>query len=169
MEALDAVVQARALLRDVTPLRRDCGQVCGAACCRCDEDGQGGMLLFPGEEALYDPLPAGFVLTRDDAVLPGMRLLTCSGQCDREQRPLSCRIFPLTPVLTAREGREQLRVIVDPRSFAVCPLSEHSIRGMDSAFGQAVLAAARVLCQCEEHRTYFKALTAYFEKLRVWE
>ena len=52
MEALDAVLRAREMLMDVTPLRRDCGGVCGAACCACDEDGQGGMLLFPGEDAL---------------------------------------------------------------------------------------------------------------------
>ena len=168
MDALEAVLRARELLRDVTPLRRDCGQICGAACCGCDEDGQGGMLLLAGEECLYDPLPPGFCITRDNAVLPGMRLLTCDGACDREKRPLSCRMFPLTPVLVRRDGREQLRVRVDPRAFAVCPLSESGVRGMDAAFGQAVLESARVLCQCEEHRAYFRALAAYFERLRTW-
>ena len=48
MDPLEAVKQARDLLERVTPLRRDCGGVCGAACCQSDEDGQGGMLLFPG-------------------------------------------------------------------------------------------------------------------------
>ena len=71
MDALEAVLRARELLRDVTPLRRDCGQICGAACCGCDEDGQGGMLLLAGEERLYDPLPPSFCITRDDTVLPG--------------------------------------------------------------------------------------------------
>lgn len=168
MEALEAVVWARERLMQVTPLRRDCGQVCGAACCRSDEDGQGGMLLFPGEEALYDPLPTGFAISRDDAVLPGMRLLTCAGACDRAQRPLSCRMFPLTPVLTERDGQEQLRVRMDPRAFAVCPLSEHGVRGLDEAFGRAVLESARILCRCPEHRAYFRALAAYFERLRTW-
>lgn len=168
MGALDAVVWAREHLMDVTPLRRDCGRTCGAACCRSDEDGQGGMLLFPGEEALYDPLPAGFAITRDDAVMPGMNLLTCAGSCLREQRPLACRMFPLTPVLALEDGRERLRVRVDPRAFAVCPLSEYGVRGMDGAFGRAVLESARALCQYEEHRAYFRALTAYFERLRTW-
>ena len=99
MQALEAVMRARELLQTLTPLRRDCGGVCGAACCAPDEDGQGGMLLFPGEEALYQPLPAGFSLRQDDGVLPGMLLLTCGGVCDRALRPLACRMFPLTPVL----------------------------------------------------------------------
>lgn len=168
MDALTAVLRARELLTDVTPLRRDCGLTCGAACCRCDEDGQGGMLLFPGEEALYDPLPEGFTLTADDGVMPGMRLLTCAGSCRRDQRPLACRMFPLTPVLIASEGKEQLRVRVDPRAFAVCPLSASGVRGMDAAFGRAVLEAARTLCLCGEHRAYIRALSAYFERLKTW-
>ena len=168
MDALTAVLRARELLTDVTPLRRDCGLTCGAACCRCDEDGQGGMLLFPGEEALYDPLPEGFTLTADDGVMPGMRLLTCVGSCRRDQRPLACRMFPLTPVLIASEGKEQLRVRVDPRAFAVCPRSASGVRGMDAAFGRAVLEAARTLCLCGEHRAYIRALSAYFERLKTW-
>ena len=168
MDALTAVLRARELLTDVTPLRRDCGLTCGAACCRCDEDGQGGILLFPGEEALYDPLPEGFTLTADDGVMPGMRLLTCVGSCRRDQRPLACRMFPLTPVLIASEGKEQLRVRVDPRAFAVCPLSASGVRGMDAAFGRAVLEAARTLCLCGEHRAYIRALSAYFERLKTW-
>ena len=87
MQALEAVMRARELLQTLTPLRRDCGDVCGAACCAPDEDGQGGMLLFPGEEALYQPLPAGFSLRQDDGVLPGMLLLICGGVCDRALRP----------------------------------------------------------------------------------
>ena len=97
MDALEAVKQARKLLENVTPLRRDCGGVCGAACCQSDEDGQGGMLLFPGEEALYETLPEGFSIREDNAVLPGMKLLTCDGVCEREYRRLSCRLFPMLP------------------------------------------------------------------------
>ncbi|MBQ9300881.1 MAG: hypothetical protein IJ214_10255 [Clostridia bacterium] len=77
-------------------------------------------------------------------------------------------MFPLIPVLINAEGREQLRVRVDPRAFAVCPLSEHGVRGMDGAFGRAVLERARILCGCPEHRAYFQALTVYFERLRTW-
>ena len=166
MDALDAVKQARELLENVTPLHRDCGGVCGAACCAPDEDGQGGMLLLPGEEALYDPLPPGFCLIRDDSVLQGMRLLTCNGSCDRAARPLSCRMFPLTPVIT---GDGKLHVRMDPRAFAVCPLSAGGIRGMAPGFATTVLACARILCACPEHRAYFRALDGYFARLRSWE
>lgn len=168
MDALDAIVQAREWLAEVTPLRRDCGGICGAACCQSDEDGQGGMLLFPGEEALYDPLPPGFAITADDSVMAGMRLLTCSGTCDRAARPLSCRMFPLTPVLAIADGEERLRVRMDPRAFSVCPLSEQGVRGLAPEFGQAVLKSARALCEFEEHRAYFRALARYFELLKAW-
>lgn len=167
MDALDAVIKSRELLRVLTPLKPDCGKICGAACCRCDEDGQGGMLLFPEEERLYSPLPPGFSLSRDDAVMPDMRLLTCSGECDRELRPLACRMFPLTPLLAMREGQEKLSVRMDPRAFAVCPLSEHGLRGLDGDFAQAVLQCGRYLNQCEEHKRYLRALAAYFERLKV--
>ena len=36
----DTVLRARALIGDRTPLRIDCGKLCGAACCQPDEDGQ---------------------------------------------------------------------------------------------------------------------------------
>ena len=168
MQALEAVMRARELLQTLTPLRRDCGAVCGAACCAPDEDDQGGMLLFPGEQALYQPLPAGFALRQDDSVMPGMLLLACQGVCDRTMRPLACRMFPLTPVIAVRDGRERLSVRMDPRAFAVCPLCGGGVRGMDAAFAQAVLQSARILSQCPEHRAYFCALGRYFERLRSW-
>lgn len=168
MQALDAVLRARELLQTLTPLRRDCGGICGAACCAPDEDGQGGMLLFPGEEALYQTLPEGYALCRDDSVMPGMLLLTCNGRCQRELRPLACRMFPLIPVLQMRDGHEALRVQVDPRAYAVCPLCESGVRGMDGAFAQAVLQSARILSACPEHAAYFRALGAYFKQLRSW-
>ena len=97
MELREAVAEARRILADVTPLKTDCGRACGGACCQPDEDGQGGMLLFPGEEALYADLPEGFSIREDHAVLPGAKLLICDGFCARENRPLSCRLFPMLP------------------------------------------------------------------------
>ena len=96
MNRIEALLAARALLENVTPLKGDCGRICGGACCEPDEDGQGGMLLFPGEEGLYDPLPEGFTVTPAPE-MPGALLITCSGRCQRKDRPLSCRLFPLLP------------------------------------------------------------------------
>ena len=66
MDSLSAVLRARMLLDALTPLKTDCGRLCGGACCQGDETT--GMLLFPGEDALYAGcafgrvLPAGFEL-----------------------------------------------------------------------------------------------------------
>ena len=168
-DELQAVLQARQLLEQLTPLRRDCGRICGAACCQADEDGQGGMLLLPLEDRLYDSLPSGMRIQRDDAILPEMKLLVCDGTCDRTERPYACRVFPLTPVLESQDGKERLRVIVDPRAYAVCPLCECGVNGMDTGFARAVLESARILCRHEKYREYFRALGRYFNRLRTWE
>lgn len=44
----NAILRARELLGDLTPLKTDCGRLCGGAWLPGDE--QTGMLLFPGEE-----------------------------------------------------------------------------------------------------------------------
>lgn len=168
MDAKECVLKAREILTCVTPLKFDCGKTCGAACCSPDEDGQGGMVLFPGEEALYDVLPEGMHLSPYDDILPGMQLLTCDGVCDRTTRPLSCMLFPLTPVIEEKDGRDVLKVMMDPRAFSVCPLCEGGVRGMNAQFVDAVRTAARELSRSAEIRAYFKALGAYFARLRSW-
>ena len=59
-ETLNAVQEARALLENATPLKGDCGRLCRAACCAGDEET--GMLLFPGEETLYEGCGFGRVV-----------------------------------------------------------------------------------------------------------
>ena len=88
----EVIAQARALFDDLTPLRTDCGLVCGGACCRPLEGEETGMLLLPGEEEYY----AGRGDYRVTDAAQG-KLLICSGRCEREDRPLSCRLFPLLP------------------------------------------------------------------------
>lgn len=158
MEALEAVLFCRELLENTTPLRQDCGRYCGGACCQSDEDGQGGMLLFPGEEALYDPLPPGFSIARDDGVAPGLMLLTCEGDCQRAMRPLSCRLFPMLP---KRNG-----AVMDRRAWAVCPLMAHGRAGLAADFVNAVQKAGEILYVCPAHAAFLDALHAYNEKLK---
>ena len=88
----DILRRARALLEDVTPLRTDCGLLCAHACCLPDEDGQGGVYLFPGEK----PLTGDWGEIVPEEILPGVPadMLICRGACDRRLRPLACRIFP---------------------------------------------------------------------------
>ena len=157
VNALDAVIAARDLLSTVTPLKRDCGRSCGGACCQSDEDGQGGMLLFPGEERLYAVLPPGFSLERNDQVLPGAMLLNCGGVCRRADRPLSCRLFPLLP---GKNGP-----VLDRRGWAVCPLMESGLRGLDPDFVRAAEAAGRILYACPEHERFLTALHDFNRRL----
>lgn len=161
-EALSAVLRARELTRDVTPLHTDCGKLCRAACCRPDEDGRGGMLLFPGEEALYAGSES-FSILRDDSVLPEARLLVCEGVCDRDARPLACRLFPLLPVW--KDGAVAVRL--DRRAWPVCPIMAYGIRGMSADFRAAVRAAGEILYQIHVHRAFLDAIHAYIDSFQA--
>ncbi len=153
-----ALEEARALLAEVTPLRRDCGKLCGAACCSSLEGEETGMLLFPGEEELYREFPGG-QLRRTEA---GEWLLICPGKCEREDRPLSCRIFPLLPVL--RDG--EIRVETDLRAGAVCPLSRRGRSALDPAFTEAVRKAGSLLAESETQRAFLEKLSRLQEEMR---
>ena len=158
MGPLDPVIAARELLGGLTPLKRDCGRSCGAACCQSDEDGQGGMLLFPGEEKLYASLPKGWSIKPYNAVIPDGLLLICNGHCDRSMRPLSCRLFPLLPTRTGSR--------MDRRAWAVCPLMESGKRGLDPAFVQAVEQGGRILYAHPAQAAFLDALHRYNELLK---
>ncbi len=158
-----AAAKAREALRDITPLKGDCGRRCGAACCHADDDGKGGMLLYPGEEALYGEHTPWARLTQSGDIALGERplwLLTCDGSCDRENRPLACRIFPLVPVA---EG-EGVAVRLDVRAWPVCPLMEHGMEGLQRRFVEAAQAAAELLWQDDACREVVLAQTNFLRK-----
>ena len=146
----DALRRARAMLRDVTPLRSDCGLCCGHRCCASAEAEATGMLLFPGEAAYYTGRP-GYALRE---AKQGM-LLMCEGSCNREDRPLSCRIFPLLPVV--RE--DGVKVAVDFRARSVCPLARQGRSAMSNEFIHAVRESGRILCEDEVQRSFLLMLT----------
>ena len=146
-----AVSAAREKLNQPTPLKRDCGRICGARCCRPLEGEETGMLLFPGEADAYDG-KAGWQ-TRQTA--QGI-LLVCPGSCRREERPLSCRLFPLLPLIG--DGGE-IRVVTDLRAQAVCPLARQGKNAMDPAFIDAVREAGKILAE-EDEQAVFLAMLA---------
>ena len=130
--------RAYALLENVTPLTTDCGGVCDGRCCRESADSEG-MLLFPGEEVLL--ADAGYTIRPAE----GGYLLTCGGSCDRALRPLSCRIFPLFPILT-EEGR--VKAVYDPRGFRMCPLVRECAHvPLDREFVRTVRRVGRILME----------------------
>lgn len=154
----EVLERARNALEELTPLRTDCGLVCGGACCASHPGERTGMLLFPGEEAYYAALP-GYSVEESAAG----RLLICPGRCERADRPLACRIFPLLPVLRA----EGVKVAVDLRARAVCPLARQGRSAMQTAFVEAVREAGELLAGDAEQRRFLEALTRQQDELRA--
>lgn len=170
MDAEGAIRTARSLIGEATPLRFDCGLVCGRACCREGEQGEG-MLLFPGEERLYGALPEGFALSRSRQV-PNTLLLSCSGRCNRADRPLACRFFPLVPLAVRDgDGAVRLRLSLDRRAWPVCPLMDSGLSGFAPQFTQACRAAARALFMSEQQRLFLLRLSDLIGQFRMplWE
>ena len=158
MSETHAVLAARELLENLTPLKTDCGRLCQGACCRGDE--ATGMLLFPGEEALYEGCAFARVVPTDFSLggTPA-QLLVCDGRCDRKNRPLACRLFPL--FLTFKpDGSPRLRL--DRRARAVCPLTDYGMKALDPAFRQAARRAYDLLLEDETCAKYLKALDEAF-------
>ena len=158
MSETHAVLAARELLESLTPLKTDCGRLCQGACCQGDE--ATGMLLFPGEEALYADctfarvVPTGFSLGGTPA-----QLLVCDGRCDRKNRPLACRLFPL--FLKFREDQTPV-LRMDARARAVCPLTDYGMKALDPEFRQAARRAYDLLREDEVCAAYLRALDEAF-------
>ncbi len=131
--------KAKNIIGDKTPLKKDCGMLCGSACCRGDESR--GMLLFPFEKT-------SLTVTEKD----GIRLAVCDGKCDRGERPLACMIFPFFPYIT-EEGR--VRVVADIRGFGVCPIVRNSGNvKLDRGFLMRVKKVGRLLKENEQCRRF---------------
>lgn len=169
MTTKEALIAARNLLENVTPLATDCGKLCSAACCKDsqDEEEVAGMLLFPEEADLYAHQGAWMELVPSAVLFDGqpVELLTCFLPCPRKHRPLACRIFPLVPyVKTAADGTEKLTVRMDVRAKPLCPLYDSGMAGLDPAFVQTVKDALRILWADETHREYLRVLTAHLKE-----
>jgi len=109
------------IIGESTPLEYDCGKLCDKKCC-CGTETDG-MLLFPGEELLYQSMEnSWYNIKESNIILPGgykISYLVCNGTCPRECRPLSCRIYPVIPYIN-ESGRVEFRP--DIRSLGTCPI-----------------------------------------------
>ena len=150
------VLKAYAVIGGLTPLKTDCGELCGRACCSPDEDGQGGMLLFPGEEELC----AGDWRTVEHTAAG--ELLSCTSPCPRDARPLACRIFPLTPVFS--KGVWTVRM--DARARVMCPLARSGVQGVDREFALAVRKALRLVASTPEGDEFLRRWQAAEDEFR---
>ena len=158
MSTVNAVLAARELLHDLTPLKTDCGRLCQAACCQGDENT--GMLLFPEEDMLYEHCSFADVLPLDYA-LGGTqaKLFVCRGRCEREARPLACRLFPLF-LKFKEDGVSKMRI--DVRAKSICPLTDYGIKSLNPDFKQAARKAYDLLLEDEVCAAYLKALDEAF-------
>ena len=157
MEA-DGLHKARELLMDMTPLAFDCGKRCAAACCQGGEED--GMLLFPEEERYYKD--CAWASLKEDRL--GKRLV-CHGLCERENRPLACRIFPLTIKVSGQEdGRFKANIMMDVRAWPVCPLMKNGRSGLKTIFVTAVHSAAEHLLREDKHRDFLLLLSYELKK-----
>jgi hypothetical protein len=143
-------------LNRCTPLRYDCGRLCDRICCR----GEDGMWLFPGEEELLRAEPSFTIEPLKWGLSNGRQLywLTCTGQCHRELRPLSCRIFPLGPYLK----RDLVTVAIDPRAKGLCPLAEGRHR-LQREFFRTVGRVCRELAREPELKEFIGIWTEEME------
>lgn len=153
---MSPIEKARALLAQVTPLKADCGRLCGAACCQGEGDVPTGMILYPGEADLYPPDLDWAQITPNVQPMSGQpgQLLVCRGHCPRDQRPLACWVFPLIPRL---EG-QGFRLALDVRAWPVCPLMPSGIQGLDPAFVHAAQEAFALLWADERCRVFLAGL-----------
>lgn len=127
------------LLAKVTPLKVDCGQLCGSICCTEWTEGVG-MYLLPGEEKMFTGMEDWFTWEDHDTseyeFCPGwhgkIKFMQCLGKCPREKRPLACRVFPLAPYLTAGGS---LTLHMDNELGRICPLVQAGdINRLDKKF-----------------------------------
>jgi len=142
------------IIGELTPLRADCGVLCGGACCKGDADT--GMRLFPHEEST---LPVRELEN-------GVRLVVCDGTCDRAERPLACRIFPFFPTI---DERGKIYVEVDDRAVRLCPLLSHADELIfDKRFFKALKKAGKRLAKDPDCRTFLIDTTAEIDTYRAF-
>lgn len=147
---IDLIQKAYLAMGDKTPMRTDCGQLCNAACCFADEDGQGGVCLLPGEEQQLQGIGWGEIVHDEQMNAP---MLMCTDMCDREIRPFLCRIFPLCPVI-GKSGKWTVRM--DARARAVCPLSASGLNGLDPDFVRGCAKAVQIIAEDPEGEAFLK-------------
>lgn len=161
-------LQIYRLFDKVTPISADCGKLCGKRCCKGKDSG---MYLFPGEERVYRLLSPNWTEIEKsdfsykfDGKEKSVPILFCKGTCDRYQRPLACRIFPLTPYINDSGKTE---IIIDPRAKSICPLAKTlSVSDFDRKFVRNVKRAFSLLGKNKEISEYLRKYSEYMDEYK---
>lgn len=130
----------------------NCGRLCDGLCCRGDCQG---MWLYPYEEELFEGKEEFEVCETEGNY--GYPMVICSGECNRAERPLACRIFPLFPLVYEADGELKFEVVYDPRAN-MCPLARKN-EPLDPSFIKEVRKTARYLARDEKMLEYMKAVS----------
>lgn len=154
MHYFDLYNKVYAILGPLTPIPTDCGKLCGARCCEGDNDE--GMILFPHEEELLKN--KAFRIERREMRGYPISFAICEGPCQRIYRPLSCRIFPLAPMLHG----DMLSIIPDPRAKTMCPLLLADV--ITDKFRATVFDAFTQLMQDKEVKAMLHAYSAMLQE-----
>lgn len=118
------------------------------------------MLLFPGEEALFEGCAFGRVIPANFTLADRpVHLFVCDGFCTREQRPLACRLFPLF-LHFKKDGTPRVRL--DTRAKSVCPLCSYGLVGLRAEFVSAAKDAYAALMKDDECAAFLRALDDAF-------
>ena len=136
--------KAYELLENVTPLTFDCGRLCDCKCCKGSE--KDGMLLFPSEKEFFINNP-NFKVYSDEK--SGCDAVVCLAPCKRDERPLSCRLFPLFPYVEEKNGEKVLNIALDVRALGVCPAADEKEQ-LDRKFLRNVRLSSAVLLRNSE-------------------
>lgn len=161
-------LQLYRLFDNVTPVPVDCGALCGKACCKGDDSG---MFLFPGEKEVFNLLSPDWIrIEKTDFTYEynnrsyNVPIAMCNGECDRYQRPLACRIFPLTPYLD-EDGH--VEVITDPRAKGICPLAKGFYpEDFEPVFIQNIKKSFTLLAKNKQFYAFLKEYSAYLDEFR---
>lgn len=120
------IKECKELLKNITPLKTDCGEKCDHMCCKPYLDDKGeeaGMILFPFEHVLYENEDWCRVKILEDGET---RFLVCDKPCPRDKRPLSCMIYPLRCYFS--DHTKEWRIVLDSRAKdSGCPLKYEDI------------------------------------------
>lgn len=152
MKNTDIITKLYEYLADYTPFMYDCGKICNKKCCNGND--HDGMLLFPGEKEIYDD-KSGFDVYFDERY--SSYAVRCSGKCNRNERPLSCRIFPYFFYLS-EETENRIKVAPDIRAVDFCPIIDNT-DDVNKKFLRALRICALKIEQENEFRDYLFDIT----------
>ena len=165
MNSAYVYLQLYRLFDNCTPLKVNCGDLCGSACCKGDDCG---MYLFPGEKEVYKLLTPDWISIEKsdffytcDGKKYNVPIAFCKGKCNRFERPLSCRIFPLTPYV-GKDGK--LDIIIDPRAKRICPLAKaFYMEDFEPDFIKKVRASFVLLMKNRHIRAFMESYSEYLD------